>query len=79
VRALAWARVPAWACRLGAGRPVGPAVGVLASGKDSFGKLDLGSDGGSLLLLDPLGLGVRLLYGRMLSCEPVPCVPRSKA
>ena len=26
MRALAWARVPAWACRLGAGRPVGPGV-----------------------------------------------------
>ena len=26
MRALAWARVPAWAWRLGAGRPVGPGV-----------------------------------------------------
>ena len=42
------------------------------SGIGSFGGLDLGNDGGSLLRLTPLGLSVRLLYGCMLSCGPAP-------
>ena len=42
VRALAWARGPAWACRLGAGRPVGPDVkGGLSLGLAAFGRAGL--------------------------------------
>jgi hypothetical protein len=44
VQALAWVRVPAWACCLGAWRPVGPGVrarlslGLAAFGWAGFGK-----------------------------------------
>jgi hypothetical protein len=41
VRALAWARVPAQACRLGAGRPVGPGVrGACFRDGQLLGRLD---------------------------------------
>ena len=56
----------------GPGGRLGLVSGGLAYGKDSFGGLDLGSDGGSLLRLTPLGLNVRILYGCMLSCGPAP-------
>ena len=52
MRALAWARVPAWACRLGAGRPVGPDVGGLASGTGSFWVGWIFGNGDSLLLAE---------------------------
>jgi len=64
---------PAWACRQGGpGGRSGLASRGLVSGKVSFGRAGFGRDGGSHLRLTLLGLGVRLLYGRMFSFGPVP-------
>ncbi len=53
VRTPAWARVPMWACRLGAGRPVGPGVrgACLRKGRLFEGAGVFGSSGSSYYYL----------------------------